>query len=75
MYLILTSVACAIGPSVNRFFLAKPGFLGIYLNFQLQKSLKNQYLPHSKSKSYQINSIKGDLQDLSVNTKGTFQFL
>jgi hypothetical protein len=31
---------------------------GIYLNFQPQKSLKNQYLPHSESKSYQINSIK-----------------
>jgi hypothetical protein len=27
------------------------------LNFQQQKSLKNQYLPHSESKSYQINSI------------------
>jgi hypothetical protein len=31
---------------------------GIYLNFQRQKSLKNQYLPHSESKSYQINLIK-----------------
>jgi hypothetical protein len=31
---------------------------GIYLNFQHQKSLKNPYLPHSESKSYQINSIK-----------------
>ncbi len=30
---------------------------GIYLNFQQQKSLKDQYLPHSASKSYQINSI------------------
>jgi hypothetical protein len=28
------------------------------LNFQQQKSLQNQYLPHSESKSYQINSIK-----------------
>jgi hypothetical protein len=27
---------------------------GIYLNFQWQKSLKNQHLPPSKSKSYQI---------------------
>jgi hypothetical protein len=26
------------------------------LNFQRQKSLKNQYLPHSEFKSYQINS-------------------
>jgi hypothetical protein len=31
---------------------------GIYLNFQRQKLLKNQYLPHFESKSYQINSIK-----------------
>jgi hypothetical protein len=28
------------------------------LNFELQKSLQNQYLPHSESKSHQINSIK-----------------
>jgi hypothetical protein len=29
------------------------------LNYQWQKSLlKNQYLPQSESKSYQINSIK-----------------
>jgi hypothetical protein len=28
------------------------------LNFQGQKSLKNQYLPQSESNSYQINSIK-----------------
>jgi hypothetical protein len=33
-------------------------FFGIYLNFQWQKSLQNQYLRHSESKSYQINSIK-----------------
>jgi hypothetical protein len=49
-----TSMACAIGPSVitsstdssfqNLFF-------GIYLNYQQQKSLKNQYIPHSESKS------------------------
>jgi hypothetical protein len=31
---------------------------GIYLNFQQQKSFKNQYLPHSESKAYQINFIK-----------------
>jgi len=36
----------------------KTWFFGIYLNFQWQKSFKNQYLPHSESKSYQINSIK-----------------
>jgi hypothetical protein len=33
-------------------------FLGIYFNFQQQKSLLNQYLSHSESKSYQINFIK-----------------
>jgi hypothetical protein len=36
----------------------KPGFFGIYLNFQQHKSVKNQHLPHTESKSYQINSIK-----------------
>ncbi len=39
-------------------FPSKTWFFGIYLNFQWQKSIKNQYLPHSESKSYQINSIK-----------------
>ncbi len=39
-------------------FPSKTWFFGIYLNFQQQKSLKNQYLPDSESKSYQINSIK-----------------
>ncbi len=39
---------------LNWFFSPKPGFK----KFQWQKSLKNQYLPHSESKSYQINSIK-----------------
>jgi hypothetical protein len=51
---------------------SKTWFLGIYLNFQRQKSLKNQYLPHSESKSYQINFIKSYLADLPNNTKGTF---
>jgi hypothetical protein len=37
---------------------SKTWFFGIYLNFQWQKSLKNQYLPHSQSKPYQINSIQ-----------------
>ncbi len=39
-------------------FPSKTWFFGICLNFQQQKSLQNQYLPHSESKSYQINSIK-----------------
>jgi hypothetical protein len=56
-----TSVACAIGPSVTTFsidFSFQNLVIGIYLIFQQQKSLENQYLPHSESKSYQINSIK-----------------
>ncbi len=40
-----------------------------------QKSLKNQCLSHSESKSYQINSWNPAHQDVSSNTKGTFQFL
>ncbi len=39
-------------------FPSKTWFFGIYLNFQQQKPLQNQYLTHSESKSYQINSIK-----------------
>jgi hypothetical protein len=39
-------------------FPSKTWVFGIYLNFQWQKLLKNQYLPHSESKSYQIKSIE-----------------
>jgi hypothetical protein len=60
-------------PHPQLIFPSKTWFFGIYLNFQRQK--KNQYLSHSESKSYQINSIKSSHQDLSNNTKGTFQFL
>jgi hypothetical protein len=59
--LTITRVACAIGPSVTRpqlIFPSKTWFFGIYLNFQGQKSLRNQFFPPSESKSYQINSIK-----------------
>ncbi len=51
----------------NWVFLPKPGFLGIYSNFQWQqKPLKNQYLPHFESKSDQINFINPPPhQDLS----------
>jgi hypothetical protein len=64
-------------PLFQLIFPSKTWFLGIYLGFQQQKSLKNQYLRHSGSKSYQINSIESNPahQDLSNNTKGTFQFL
>jgi hypothetical protein len=71
-------VACAVSPSVTMFsteFSFQNLVFEIYLNFQWKKSLKNQYLPHSKSKSYQINSIHPAHQGLSNNTKGTFQFL
>jgi hypothetical protein len=61
-------------PHPQLIFPSKTWFLGIYLNFQWQKSLKTQYLPHSESKSYQIN-LNPAHQDLSNNTKGTFQFL
>ncbi len=40
-------------------FLPNPIF-AIILNFQQQKSLKNQYLPHLSSENYEINSIKSD---------------
>jgi len=56
-------------------FPSKTWVFRIYLNFQQQRSLKNRYLPHSESKSCQINSSKSSRQDLSNNTKGTFQFL
>jgi hypothetical protein len=38
-------------------------------------TLKNQYLPHSESKSYQINSIISCSSRSFQNTKGSFQFL
>ncbi len=71
-------MACAVGPSVTTFstdFSFQNLVFGIYLNFQWQKSLKKQYLPHSESKSYQINSINPAHRGPSKNTKGTFQFL
>jgi len=45
-------------PRSQLIFPFKTWFFGIYLNFQGQKSLKNQYLPHFEPKSYQMNSIK-----------------
>ncbi len=45
-------------PRPQLIFASKTWFFGIYLNFQWQESLKNQDLPHSQSKSYQINSLK-----------------
>ncbi len=56
-------MACVIGPSVTTSstdfsFLPKPSFFGIYLNFQPQKSLLNQYIPHSEIQILPNNSIK-----------------
>ncbi len=50
-------------------------FFGIYLNYQQQKSLKNQYLPPSESKSYQINSIKSCSSRSFQEHQIMFQFL
>jgi len=41
-------------------FPSKPSFFAIYLNFQQQNSLKNQYLPQLSSENCEINSIKSD---------------
>ncbi len=77
--LVIISVTCEpltqVLPGPQLIFPSKTWFFGIYLNFQWQKPLQNQYLPHSESKSYQINCIESSHQDLSNNTKGTFQFL
>jgi len=61
-------------PHPQLIFPSKIWFFGIYLNFQWQESLLNQYPSHSGSKSYQINSIKS-YSSSSLNTKGTLQFL
>ncbi len=45
-------------PRFQLIFPSKTWFFGIYLNFQWEKSLLNQYLSLSESKSYQINFIK-----------------
>jgi hypothetical protein len=45
-------------PPPQLIFPSKTWFFGIYLSFQWQKALLNQYLPHSESKTYHINSTK-----------------
>ncbi len=42
----------------NWFFLSKPSLLEFIWIFSSRNHLKIKYLPHSESKSYQINSIK-----------------
>ncbi len=56
--LVWTVLFAQVLPLSQLIFPFKTWFSGIYLNFQRQKSLKNQYLPHFDPKSYQINSIK-----------------
>jgi hypothetical protein len=58
-------------PPPQLIFPSKTWFFGIYLNFQQQKSLKNQYLPYLTK----INSIKSCSSRSFNNTKGKFQFL
>jgi hypothetical protein len=62
LFIILTSVACAVGPSVTTsstdFSFQNLVFWDLFEILVGKKSLKNQFLPHSESKSYQINSIK-----------------
>jgi hypothetical protein len=47
------NVSLQVLPHSQLIFPSKTWFFGIYL-----KTLKNQYLPHSESTSYQINSIE-----------------
>jgi hypothetical protein len=76
LVLLLISVACVIGLSVNTSSTDVSFQNLVFWNlFQQHKSFKNQYLAYSKSKSYQINSLNLAHQYLSNNTKSTFQFL
>jgi hypothetical protein len=73
-----TSVATPLAevtPHSQLIFPSKTWFFEIYLNFEWQKSLENQCLPHSQSKPYQINSIKSCSSRSFQEHKGTFQFL
>ncbi len=54
----MTSVASAVGPRSSIDFSFQNLVFWNLFEFQWQKSLQNQYLPHSESKSYQIISIK-----------------
>ncbi len=68
---MLTSVALPLAQVLPRSQLISPSktwFFGIYLNCRQQKCLENQYLPHSESKSYQINSIKSLLIKIFPST-------
>jgi hypothetical protein len=62
-----------VSPCPQLIFPSKTWFFGIYLNFQQQKSLKDQFLPHSESKSYQINSIKSSCSSRSFQQHQNFK--
>jgi hypothetical protein len=62
-------------PRLQLIFPFETWFLGIYLNFQQQKSLKNQHFPHFESKYYQINSIKSCSSRSFQQHQSTFQSL
>jgi len=68
-------VSLQVLPCSQLIFPSKTCFFKFYLNFQRLKWLINQHLPRSEFKSYQMNSLNPAHQDLSINTKGTFQFL
>ncbi len=41
-------------PRPQLIFPSKSGIFGVYLNFEWQKSLKSQYLPHSESNIFWV---------------------
>jgi hypothetical protein len=52
-------VSLRVLPCAQLIFSSKTWFFGTYLNFSVAEiTSKIKYLPHSESKSYQINSIK-----------------
>jgi hypothetical protein len=59
-------------PLAQVIFTSKAWFLGIYLTFHGQKSLKIQSLPHSEPQILPNKFHYPAHQDLSNNTKGTF---
>jgi hypothetical protein len=77
-YIRYTGVACAEGPSyhvLNWLFLPKPGFLGYIWIFSEKNRLQiniSHILNPNLTKWIPLNPAH---QDLSNNTKGTFQFL
>jgi hypothetical protein len=63
--LVIISVTCAIGPIVHTLkaqmiFPSKPNFCN-FCEFWQQNPLKNQCLPHVRSKNCEINSMKSEL--------------